>query len=96
MEGVWIHVMVWGVGVWDNVGVFLYSKNFLEYSFSSNSDWGMELNLHHPFYSFLTYSQVNLTILTSMCSGHSVQWFHSIQCGGSIPFHLVVPFHSVQ
>ena len=35
------------------------------------------------------------TILTSTCSGHSVQWFHSIQCSGFIPFSAVVSFHSV-
>ena len=36
------------------------------------------------------------TILTSTCSGHSVQWLHSIQCSGFIPFSAVAPFHSVQ
>ena len=57
----------------------------------------------------VTQQCMRKTILTSTCCGnsvqwpfivvvpfHSVQWFHSVQCSGSILFSVVVPFHSVQ
>ena len=47
-------VIVWGVGVWVWVYGCVCVKVQNEWrSFSSNSDCGMELNLHCPFYSFL-------------------------------------------
>ena len=43
---------LWDVGVWDCRCVGVQIQNEWR-SFSSNSDCGMELNLHIPFHSFL-------------------------------------------
>ena len=47
-------VIVWGVGVWGiPVGVFCVQVQNEWSSFSSNSDCGVEMNLHCSFYFFL-------------------------------------------